>query len=128
MFRRVRPLLLSTVFVSLATASAFAQQAPACGGDLAAFLAGVKSEAVAKGIPADVVDRALAGAKIDEKVLSRDRGEVQIVCLDGSTVRGVPVVVGRDYVEVREYAEGRPVGRTPDVVPFTAVAAVGCPA
>lgn len=75
MFRRVRPLLLSTVFVSLATASAFAQQAPACGGDLSAFLAGVKSEAVAKGIPADVVDRALAGAKIDEKVLSRDRAQ-----------------------------------------------------
>ena len=55
MFRRVRPLLLSTAFVSLVASSAFAQQAPACGGDLSAFLAGVKSEAVAKGIPADVL-------------------------------------------------------------------------
>lgn len=62
------------------------------------------------------------------RVLSRDRSEVQIVCLDGSAVRGVPVVVGRDYVQVREYAEGRPVGRMPDAVPFAAVAAVGCPA
>lgn len=59
-----------------------AAQAPAtttpaapCGGDLSAFLGGVKTEAVAKGIPADVVDRALAGAVIDEKVLGRDRAQ-----------------------------------------------------
>ncbi|CZT35642.1 lytic murein transglycosylase [Rhizobium sp. 9140] len=56
-------------------APAAAAPAAPCGGDLAAFLAGVKTEAVAKGIPADVVDRALAGAVIDEKVLGRDRAQ-----------------------------------------------------
>ncbi|SER54793.1 lytic murein transglycosylase [Rhizobium sp. NFR03] len=58
-------------------AQAPASTAPAapCGGDLSAFLSGVKTEAVAKGIPADVVDRALAGAVIDEKVLGRDRAQ-----------------------------------------------------
>jgi lytic murein transglycosylase len=75
MFRRVRPLLVSTAFVSLMASSAFAQQAPACGGDLSTFLEGVKAEAVAKGIPADIVDQALAGARIDEKVLGRDRAQ-----------------------------------------------------
>ncbi len=47
----------------------------ACGGELPAFLAGVKQEAVAKGIPASAVDTALAGAQIDQKVLSRDRAQ-----------------------------------------------------
>ncbi|PYE45005.1 lytic murein transglycosylase [Rhizobium sp. PP-F2F-G20b] len=56
-------------------APAAAAPAAPCGGDLAAFLSGVKTEAVAKGIPADVVDRALAGAVIDEKVLGRDRAQ-----------------------------------------------------
>lgn len=58
--------------------TAFAQQAApaaACGGELSAFLQGVKDEALAKGIPADAVDRALAGAAIDQKVLSRDRAQ-----------------------------------------------------
>lgn len=60
--------LLSTAFAS----SALAQS---CGGDLGAFLEGVKAEAVAKGIPAEVTDRALSGARIDPKVLSRDRAQ-----------------------------------------------------
>tara|TARA_R110002051_G_scaffold10079_13_gene38260 strand:+ start:6281 stop:7477 length:1197 start_codon:yes stop_codon:yes gene_type:complete len=60
--------LLSTAFAS----SALAQS---CGGDLGAFLEGVKAEAVAKGIPAEVADRALSGARIDPKVLSRDRAQ-----------------------------------------------------
>ncbi|HUH49565.1 MAG TPA: lytic murein transglycosylase [Mycoplana sp.] len=47
----------------------------ACGGDFNAFLQGVKAEAVGKGVPAAVVDRALDGARIDEKVLSRDRAQ-----------------------------------------------------
>ena len=47
----------------------------ACGGDFGAFLDGVKAEAIAKGVPADVADRALAGAAIDQKVLSRDRAQ-----------------------------------------------------
>jgi len=60
--------LLSTAFAS----SALAQS---CGGDLGAFLEGVKAEAVAKGIPAEVADQALSGARIDPKVLSRDRAQ-----------------------------------------------------
>ncbi|WP_244479394.1 MULTISPECIES: lytic murein transglycosylase [unclassified Rhizobium] len=52
-----------------------ATPAAPCGGDLASFLSGVKTEAVGKGIPTDVVDRALAGAVIDEKVLGRDRAQ-----------------------------------------------------
>ena len=52
-----------------------AAEKPACGGDLGAFLEGVKAEAIAQGIPASAVDEALAGAQIDKKVLSRDRGQ-----------------------------------------------------
>ncbi len=49
--------------------------AQSCGGDLGAFLDGVKAEATARGIPAEVVNQALAGAAIDKKVLSRDRAQ-----------------------------------------------------
>ncbi|QRM56007.1 lytic murein transglycosylase [Sinorhizobium sp. BG8] len=65
---------LTAALTLLLTGVAHAQ-APACGGDLGAFLAGVKAEAVATGVPADVADRALAGAAIDPKVLSRDRAQ-----------------------------------------------------
>jgi len=71
--------VLSIGFLTLLTSSALAQQAAApaapCGGDLASFLQGVKTEAIAKGIPAEAVDRALAGAAISEKVLGRDRAQ-----------------------------------------------------
>ncbi|MEX2691924.1 lytic murein transglycosylase [Rhizobium mongolense] len=52
-------------------------QAPpvACGGDLAEFLAGVKADAIAAGASAEAADKALAGAQIDPKVLSRDRAQ-----------------------------------------------------
>ena len=61
----------------LTAAPALAQEQPKapCGGDLGAFLDGVRAEAMTKGIPADAIDRALAGAQIDKKVLSRDRGQ-----------------------------------------------------
>ena len=60
----------------LAATAAFAQEQKApCGGDLGAFLDGVKAEALAKNIPADAIERALANAEIDRKVLSRDRGQ-----------------------------------------------------
>jgi lytic murein transglycosylase len=55
--------------------TALAQSAAPCGGDLSAFLAGVKTEAVASGIPPQAVDEALAGAQIDRKVLGMDRGQ-----------------------------------------------------
>jgi lytic murein transglycosylase len=64
--------------LSILTASpALAQEQPKapCGGDLSAFLDGVRADASAKGIPQDAIDRALAGAQIDKKVLSRDRGQ-----------------------------------------------------
>ncbi|HXV29907.1 MAG TPA: lytic murein transglycosylase, partial [Sinorhizobium sp.] len=74
----MRKALLSLGLLALAGTPALAQTqaAPAaCGGDLATFLEGVKAEAVTKGIPAEVADRALAGAAIDQKVLSRDRAQ-----------------------------------------------------
>ncbi|MFB2550743.1 lytic murein transglycosylase [Ensifer soli] len=71
----LRPLLLPFALLALSAPGAFAQETPACGGDLSAFLAGVKAEAIAKGIPAEAAERALAGARIDEKVLGRDRAQ-----------------------------------------------------
>ncbi|MDM9620936.1 lytic murein transglycosylase [Rhizobium sp. S96] len=55
--------------------AAAAAPAPACDGDLSAFLAGVKAEAIAAGASAEAADRALAGAQIDPKVISRDRAQ-----------------------------------------------------
>lgn len=56
-------------------ASTSLSMAAECGGDLGTFLQGVKAEAVAAGIPADIADKALAGAAIDQKVLARDRSQ-----------------------------------------------------
>src|SRR6478752_2033067 len=55
--------------------AAAAAPAPACDGDLAQFLAGVKAEAIAAGASAEAADKALEGAQIDQKVLSRDRAQ-----------------------------------------------------
>ena len=76
----VRHTAMSAFFLACLSSSALAQAGSqtgtqACGGDFGAFLAGVKAEATARGIPAEVADRALAGARIDEKVLSRDRAQ-----------------------------------------------------
>ena len=70
-----RRLGLASILVGCLSSTALAQQAPACGGDLGAFLEGVKAEAITKGVPAEAADKALAGAQIDEKVLSRDRAQ-----------------------------------------------------
>jgi lytic murein transglycosylase len=70
----VRRTAVSAFALACLGSSALAQN-QTCGGDLGAFLDGVRSEAVAKGIPADVADKALAGAAIDQKVLSRDRAQ-----------------------------------------------------
>ncbi|MDE1991439.1 MAG: lytic murein transglycosylase [Rhizobiaceae bacterium] len=56
------------------TAATGAPQAP-CGGDLSAFLAGVKADALAAGASADAIDKTLAGAQIDPKVLAMDRSQ-----------------------------------------------------
>ena len=57
-----------------AGADANAPAAP-CGGDLSAFLAGVKTEAVAAGTSPEAVDRTFAGAQIDPKTLSMDKAQ-----------------------------------------------------
>jgi lytic murein transglycosylase len=75
---------LALLFACAIATGAAAQQAPdaaasvpaaPCGGDLSTFLQGVKKDAIAAGASADAVDQALAGAQIDPKVLSRDRGQ-----------------------------------------------------
>lgn len=65
---------LAIAFTCLLSATSLASAAE-CGGDFNAFLEGVKAEAVAAGAPADAADAALAGAQIDQKVLSRDRSQ-----------------------------------------------------
>lgn len=62
------------LLASLAVTPAQAQQT-ACGGDFGQFIAGVKAEAVGRGVDPGVADRALSGARIDKKVLSRDRAQ-----------------------------------------------------
>ena len=56
-------------------ASSDATPKVACGGDLAAFLAGVKAEAIADGADAAAADKTFAGAQIDPKVLAMDRSQ-----------------------------------------------------
>lgn len=74
--RSFRGLALAVTICTMSSGVAFAQTvAPTCGGDLSTFLQGVKTEAIGKGVPAEAVDKALAGARIDEKVLSRDRAQ-----------------------------------------------------
>lgn len=55
--------------------SAQASNAQQCGGDFRQFLAGVKQDALAQGLSERAIDRTLAGAQIDQKVLSRDRAQ-----------------------------------------------------
>ncbi|MCY0096053.1 lytic murein transglycosylase [Hoeflea ulvae] len=63
-------LLLSSFLATPALA-----QAPACGGNFAQFLEGVRADAVARGISDEVATKALRRASIDNKVLSRDRAQ-----------------------------------------------------
>ena len=67
-----RRIALAMCLTSLLATTAAAQS---CGGDLATFLEGVKQEALAAGVSPEAVDRTLAGARINEKVLSRDRAQ-----------------------------------------------------
>ena len=61
------------------------------------------------------------------RVLSRDRSEVRVTCVDASTVGGVAQTVGRDYVSLRSYDSGRPARTPPVAVPYEAIATVTCP-
>jgi lytic murein transglycosylase len=98
--------LLSLSLFTATSVLAQEQKVP-CGGDLAAFLEGVKAEAVAKGIPADAIERALASAQIDKKVLSRDRGQgvFRQTFLEFSkrTVSQARLDIGRQ--KIKEYAD-----------------------
>jgi lytic murein transglycosylase len=97
------------LLVASALSSTAWAQAPqaACGGDLTAFLQGVKAEAVAQGVPAEAADRALEGAMIDQKVLSRDRaqGVFRQTFLEFSqrTVSQARLDIGRQ--KMKQYAE-----------------------
>jgi len=81
---RSRSIIFAAALSLLSTGSALATppvaspddpKQVACGGDLGVFLEGVKAEAAAKGVPAAAIEKALAGAQIDPKVLSRDRAQ-----------------------------------------------------
>jgi len=50
-------------------------QAQQCGGPFGAFVDGLKSEAVAQGIPREVVDRFFRGVSQDQRTLQRDRAQ-----------------------------------------------------
>lgn len=73
--KRTAPVALALLLSSILSGTALAQPTAPCGGDLGAFLAGVKTEAVAAGVSPEAVDEALAGAQIDRKVLGMDRGQ-----------------------------------------------------
>lgn len=48
---------------------------PACGGDFAAFVEGVKAEALARGMSPAAVQSSIAEMRIDSRVLERDRAQ-----------------------------------------------------
>lgn len=62
------------LLAALALATPATAQVP-CGGDFADWVNGVKSEAVAKGIPVDTADAFFAGLAPDPKVLKADRSQ-----------------------------------------------------
>ena len=66
-------LSLALLLAGLATPAL--AQTPACGGNFAQFLEGVKTEAISRGISADVAQAALRGVSVDNTVLSRDRAQ-----------------------------------------------------
>lgn len=94
--------------LALILASAgFAQAQQQCGGDLATFLEGVKAEAIAAGSPPEIADKALAGAAIDQKVLSRDRsqGVFRQTFLEFSSHTGSQARLDLGRQKIKEYAE-----------------------
>ncbi|WGI21423.1 lytic murein transglycosylase [Amylibacter sp. IMCC11727] len=67
----MKPLLTAAILLLGATQA----QAQSCGGSFSSFLKGVKSEAVSNGTAAGTVDKFLANARIDQKVLKADRSQ-----------------------------------------------------
>lgn len=68
----MRHALFAALAASLLAAPVNAQQ---CGGPFSAFVQGLKSEAVASGIPANTVDEFFQGVQQDQRVLQRDRAQ-----------------------------------------------------
>lgn len=68
----MRHALFAALAASLLAAPVNAQQ---CGGSFSAFVQGLKSEAVASGIPANTVDEFFQGVQQDQRVLQRDRAQ-----------------------------------------------------
>lgn len=66
---------LSTGLPLLCGANAYAATCNANGDGFADWLTGYKTQATAAGIPADVVDNALAGIAFDPAVIKKDRGQ-----------------------------------------------------
>ena len=64
--------ILTAAVITLTATQTYAQS---CGGSFSSFLSGVKSEAVAKGYAPATVDRFLANARVDKKVLKADRSQ-----------------------------------------------------
>ena len=71
----IRASLLSSLTAAALGLSVLSANAAQCGGDFNQFLAGVKQEAMAKGLSERAADQTLRGAQIDRKVLSRDRAQ-----------------------------------------------------
>jgi len=93
--------------LALLFASTGLVQAQQCGGDLATFIEGVQAEAIAAGTPPELAGRALAGAAIDQKVLSRDRSQgvfrQTFLEFSGRTVSQGRLDIGRQ--KIKDYAE-----------------------
>lgn len=70
---RLLPLALAMTLSTCLSGPAAA--AVACNGELGAFLADVKAEALAAGRSPEAAGKALASARLDRKVLSRDRAQ-----------------------------------------------------
>lgn len=67
---------LGAALLLLGASSSIAMaQGAACGGDFSAFIQGVRSEAIGRGLSEAGVDRALASVRQDPKVLQRDRAQ-----------------------------------------------------
>ena len=67
---------LGAALLLLGASSSIAMaQGAACGGDFGAFMQGVRTEAIGRGLSQAGVDKALASVRQDPKVLQRDRAQ-----------------------------------------------------
>ncbi len=93
------------------TAAGLAAAGPAlaagggCHGDFPSWLAKIKQEAIAKGIPANVVEEGLSGVTLDPSVVRRDHGQgVFRQSFEQFSQRMVPPRLGRARALEKRYA------------------------